>query len=292
MAKRVIQQLWRWVRAAQSKQRGQSLVELAFIFPILLLMLAGLVEVGYYANNYLTVLDASREGARYAADMNPKLPAMDTFNYATFEKDTLDLCNPAFGGDPDSDACTEAVMAEGCSETGYLYHKAACLVQASLYPLELDLSNENMDVVVSVVAVISGTGIMSITERLPAVDTDCTPDESGFFQGTCPVDAFSCCEDECIWSWTDVVYEGTALDGTGKSSGFTCAELLSLLNSGVNRTNRQNGFVIVEVYYEHEQLLNLPVFSQILPDLIPVRAYSIMPVSAAESTPTPMPIPP
>jgi Flp pilus assembly protein TadG len=45
--------------------RGQSLVEMAFFFPILLLIIAGIVEVGHTLNTYLAVAHATREGARF-----------------------------------------------------------------------------------------------------------------------------------------------------------------------------------------------------------------------------------
>ena len=44
------------------------MVEMALAFPILLLVLAGTLEVGKYFNDYLTILDGTREAARYAAD--------------------------------------------------------------------------------------------------------------------------------------------------------------------------------------------------------------------------------
>jgi hypothetical protein len=47
--------------------------------------------------------------------------------------------------------------------------------------------------------------------------------------------------------------------------------------------------VIVEVFYEHELALNLPIISDVIPDPIQIRAYSVMPVSAAEPTPTLVP---
>lgn len=49
------------------RQAGQSVVELALITPILIILLAGLVEIGWFANNYLNLLDVSRIGARRAA---------------------------------------------------------------------------------------------------------------------------------------------------------------------------------------------------------------------------------
>lgn len=48
-------------------RNGQALVEMAFILPILLLILMGIVEFGRIFNAYLIVTNASREGARYAS---------------------------------------------------------------------------------------------------------------------------------------------------------------------------------------------------------------------------------
>jgi hypothetical protein len=47
--------------------RGQSLVELALTLPLLLLMFAGLIEIGAALRNYLVVVNANREGTRFAA---------------------------------------------------------------------------------------------------------------------------------------------------------------------------------------------------------------------------------
>jgi hypothetical protein len=46
---------------------GQSLVELALILPLVLLMLAGMVEVAFGMFAYLTALDLTREAARFAS---------------------------------------------------------------------------------------------------------------------------------------------------------------------------------------------------------------------------------
>ncbi len=54
--------------ASRPRSRGQSMVEMALTFPILLLVMAGTLEVGMYFNTYLNLLDATREAARYAAD--------------------------------------------------------------------------------------------------------------------------------------------------------------------------------------------------------------------------------
>lgn len=47
--------------------RGQSLVELALVTPLLIVLLMGLAEIGWFANNYLILLETARVGARYGA---------------------------------------------------------------------------------------------------------------------------------------------------------------------------------------------------------------------------------
>ena len=48
-------------------ERGQGLLELAVILPVLLILLMGLVEIGYALRDYLVVVNACREGCRFAA---------------------------------------------------------------------------------------------------------------------------------------------------------------------------------------------------------------------------------
>ncbi|WP_243124594.1 TadE family protein [Clostridium sp. AWRP] len=45
-------------------EKGQALVEFAMILPILLLLVMGIVQFGMVINSYLTIENASREGAR------------------------------------------------------------------------------------------------------------------------------------------------------------------------------------------------------------------------------------
>lgn len=66
------------------RQSGQSVVELALITPILIILLAGLVEIGWFANNYLTLLDVTRAGARRGAvlqDQKSPLFWDDSYSY-------------------------------------------------------------------------------------------------------------------------------------------------------------------------------------------------------------------
>lgn len=56
-------------------ERGQSLLETALFFPVLLAFLVGLVQVGLVINTYLTVINAAREGARYGSHDYAYTPA-------------------------------------------------------------------------------------------------------------------------------------------------------------------------------------------------------------------------
>jgi Flp pilus assembly protein TadG len=53
--------------AAEGRERGQSLVELAFVVPLLLLLLVGIVEIGRFAFYSILVSNAARAGAQYGA---------------------------------------------------------------------------------------------------------------------------------------------------------------------------------------------------------------------------------
>ena len=48
-------------------ERGQGMLELALILPVLLLLMLGVVEMGYALRNYLVVVNATREGGRFAS---------------------------------------------------------------------------------------------------------------------------------------------------------------------------------------------------------------------------------
>lgn len=55
------------------KSKAQSLTEFAIALPILILLLSGVVEYGFALNYYLSLLDATRESARYYSKLDPFL---------------------------------------------------------------------------------------------------------------------------------------------------------------------------------------------------------------------------
>ncbi len=52
-------------RSNSPREQAQSLVELALMLPLLLLLLVGILDLGRIYFSYMTVVNASREGARY-----------------------------------------------------------------------------------------------------------------------------------------------------------------------------------------------------------------------------------
>jgi Flp pilus assembly protein TadG len=52
----------------QRRAKGQALVEIAFVLPILLLLVIGVIEVGRYAYISILVGNAARAGAAYGAE--------------------------------------------------------------------------------------------------------------------------------------------------------------------------------------------------------------------------------
>jgi len=51
----------------RKNEKGQSLVEFALVVPLVLMILMAVIEFGFMFNAYITISNASREGARLGA---------------------------------------------------------------------------------------------------------------------------------------------------------------------------------------------------------------------------------
>jgi len=65
-------QCGRWLGKIRHSQSGQSLLELAFLVPMLLLLALGVIEVGRYAYIGILVGNAARAGTAYGAQSLPQ----------------------------------------------------------------------------------------------------------------------------------------------------------------------------------------------------------------------------
>ncbi len=129
--------------SARRRRRAQSLVEFAIILPILLIMISGVIELGFMLNYYLDLIDAARDIARFAATIDPLLP---------------DDPNPA---------------QRTCADTQYFYRLIACMmptagVVVSPTPLQeqIVLNPLTDDVVVSAFGITDNR----VRYRLPDAD--------------------------------------------------------------------------------------------------------------------------
>ncbi|HXT26073.1 MAG TPA: TadE/TadG family type IV pilus assembly protein [Candidatus Eisenbacteria bacterium] len=106
-------------RATTRKQSGQALVELAFMLPILLLLLLGVIEVGRYAYISILIGNAAQAGAFYGAQGN------------AFSNDTTGISHAAqydfagatsgtssTNGQPVGNLSVSSVVACGCDAAG------------------------------------------------------------------------------------------------------------------------------------------------------------------------------
>jgi hypothetical protein len=229
--------------------RGQSLVEIALILPLLLMLVSGLVEFGFGLNEYLGIQDATRNAARFASD--------GAYN----ERDTV----------------------MDCKDTSDFYRQTACLVNQELRqerPLvhmndngtPSDYTDDYLDpahgddIVVSAFGILEDTGV---TARFTAADgelgwsyaLDLTTHVLGSPHRNA-TSGFTTAQVNTYWLNTDHDY---------------------------SHHTPNTGLVIVEVFYHYDQKLKLPWITAFVPDPIPFHFYTFMTLSSAEPTPTPEP---
>lgn len=72
---------------SKQKNKGQSLMEIAVVVGFLMILAMGAVEFGYLLNQYITLVDGTRAGARYGSNQDPYaikdlLTGNITYNYS------------------------------------------------------------------------------------------------------------------------------------------------------------------------------------------------------------------
>ncbi len=234
------------------KSRGQSLVELALFLPILLIMVSGLAEIGILANQYINVIEAAREGARYGVDADPMQRELVPDPYG-FEPQVSNM------------ECEDDPSTPQGATTDF-YAKVACVVIRAVQPAVLSLDDD--EIVISVVQVY----------RDPLFDdADPSNDPPGPKVRILnrlpnqPTNDPAVGDIDNQWRWSGF-----------ESSHFSDADIEAYINDN----SLSAGVLIVEVYYSYHQTLKLP-WMTLLGDPILLSTYTIVPLPAAEPRPTP-----
>ena len=243
---------------SSKKNKGQSFVELAIVLPLLLFLLIGFVEVGAIVYSYLSMLDVAREAARFASEHDPAV-----------------LEGPGAGG-----YCEDDFL--------HFYQDSACVVVGAGFNPDLVLNPAIDDVTISVFTIDDNL----VTDRLPdfgphingvwsLYSNNWTRNCDGSLNTTTPF--FTDAEVEAIFTIPPPTFPPTETSGPGTPTP-TAGGLPAIPSAPLDK-----GRVVVEVYYCHEQLLNLPILANLLPNPVPLHAYSFMPAPAVAPTPTPIP---
>ncbi len=121
--------------ATKNRQRGQSMLELALITPLLAILIAGAVEVGWYTNHWLSLLEVTRVGARSATFFTDNLSPLEWNNAGSIVPDIqTELMN--ITGTSASVSRAEFVRECETGASSGFYSAVTCLAEQGLDPLE------------------------------------------------------------------------------------------------------------------------------------------------------------
>ncbi|MBK8031961.1 MAG: hypothetical protein IPK17_21265 [Chloroflexi bacterium] len=138
--------------------------------PILIILLAGLIEVGWFANNYLTLLDVTRAGARRGTVLQDAQSPLfwdergslvpqfyfDSQADGNYFKTAYDL--NGLSGETDTTRLAvryhPTFNPTGCNTANRtFYHEISCVMLASMDPLRMTPENGVDDIIISGVSI-------------------------------------------------------------------------------------------------------------------------------------------
>lgn len=244
------------------KTKAQSFLEFALVLPILLLVLMGVVELTLFIGRYISLVDLTREAARFASNRDP------------FKSGTKTNCNTT--ADYNFWFDTSCVFSPLSGDAGCVYPQFCNGFNAAV-PIKF----AEDDILISVYTESllpppgnpSGTKIPTITEsdsRLPTnpwvwsnQDPDTTHNNN----------------------WRRDCDRRTSSNLLPVTRYFTPAKVQSYM-----RTNAMpdKGFVAIEVYYCYHHVLGTPIISNLIPNPILIHTYTVMPLPALQPTAIPV----
>lgn len=260
------------------KMRGQSFIELAIILPVLLLLLLGMVEVVAFISAYLDILDLTREAARFASVRDP----------FTRVNSTAWTCGP------------------GTNLPFDYYYNTACIFTPpwgqpcpggnDKFCNGLNTYAEFDPATDDIVITVFSTTKWSAGAHTTKAGRTCANANGYCVSDTHPTSSPGTWQQH-FWAFSDNDPD-TAHNANWSKD---CEDPASVVRSAPYYTQERintelrtssstanKGFVAVELYYCYDQVLSLPLVTQFIPDPLRIHAYTLMPVPAAQPTPTPV----
>jgi Flp pilus assembly protein TadG len=219
------------------RREGQSLVELAMTLPLLLLMFVGLVEIGAALRNYLVVVNANREGVRFAARgrwFDTDSEVQDIFRRTI-----------AAGG----------CLSQHCTSADY------ATVMRTLSTAEWPANTAIAITYIEVPDQIEDIYMESMEYEDPIV-------HDPWITGTLPSGV----------SPASLVSAAEVRAAQAQADNYAFNERY-YLTEGVLDIPSEDNLVIVDTWFEHEQMLKLPIFTAFLPVKFTLHARSEMRVT-------------
>ncbi len=214
------------------QREGQSLVEFAMTLPVLLLMFVGLIEVGAALRNYLVIVNANREGTRFAA----------RGRWFDSESDIQDIFRRtiAAGG----------CLSQHCTAEDYV------TIMRTVSKGEWPANTAIAITFIEVPDQVDDTMSQMVYEE-PII-------HGPWISGTLPGDAQP--------------IKADARAAQAQADNFAFNQKYFLQEHLIDIPAEDN-LVIFEIWFNHEQLLKLPIFTAILPERFVLYARSEMRVT-------------
>jgi hypothetical protein len=148
------------------KEKGQSLVEMTTVTPLIIILIVGIVEIGWFANNYLILLEVTRVGARRGAlltgDFRPD--RWDNRGSIAWDRMDLDPNQPNYTPEEENAVVQFRQNVRNCDLVRQdvrfqgFYSLVACQMIQSLDPIRLrvqvdDEEDKTDDIIISVFAI-------------------------------------------------------------------------------------------------------------------------------------------
>jgi len=211
------------------RNEGQSLVEMAMTLPLLLLMFVGLIEIGAALRDYLVVVNANREGTRFAA------------RGRWFDSE-----------DEVQEIFKRVIAAAGVEQRG------GELVPF-LRPLDIGELPENTVIAVHYIQVPDQVDLEAGESVVEPVIIN-----GPWYTGTLP--------------YPDSQIDAASVAEQARQENFDFNNQYYVTDRLLDIPSADD-FVIVEIWFKHEQLLKLPIFTEFLPEEFTLYARTQMRVT-------------